>query len=367
MDRAWIHRGTAVLVVLVMSLIGGLVGAQRGPLMVAPSRLSRVQETVLAFSLFSLVGQPEALAQSAQKVYRVGILGQASSPSPLAQQFIDELRALGYVPGQNIVFEYRGSEGKNERFGQLVSDLIAQKVDVIFSHTTPGTRAAKQVTSSVPIVFTTGADPVALGFVNSLEKPGGNLTGVAQESLELPGKRVALLKEVVPQAKKLGIVWDEGFVGEKLGREMAAKTEQAARAIGAEAEVIAVRGPADLENAFASLARARVDGLVVEPGALFGSQASRIAELAAKHKIPTIYPGPTFVQAGGLMAMGPDPAEAFRRAAGYVDKILKGAAPSDLPVGHTEKDLLVINTKAARDLGLTIPQSLLTRADRVIE
>ena len=366
MDRTWIHRGTAVLVVLVMSLIGGLVGAQRGPLMVAPSRLSRVQKTVLAFSLFSLVGQPEALAQSAQKVYRVGILGQASSPSPLVQQFTDELRALGYVPGQNIVFEYRGSEGKNERFGQLVSDLIEQKVDVIFSHTTPGTRAAKQVTSSVPIVFTTAADPVALGLVNSIDKPGGNLTGVAQESPELPGKRVALLKEVVPQAKKLGIVWDEAFVGEKLGREMAAKTEQAARAIGTEAEVIAVRGPADLENAFASLARARVDGLVVEPGAWFG-QASRIAELAAKHKIPTIYQGPTFVQAGGLMAMGPDPAEAFRRAAGYVDKILQGAAPSDLPVGHTEKDLLVINTKAARDLGLTIPQSLLTRADRVIE
>jgi putative ABC transport system substrate-binding protein len=367
MHRAWIHRGTAVLVVLVMSLIGGLVGAQRGPLMVAPSGLSRVQETVLAFSLFSLVGQPEALAQSAQKVYRVGILGQTSSPSRLAQQFTDELRALGYVPGQNSVFEYRGSEGKNERFGQLVSDLIEQKVDVIFSQTTPGTRAAKQVTSSVPIVFTTGADPVALGLVNSLEKPGGNLTGVAQESPELPGKRVALLKEVAPQAKKLGILWVEAFVGEKLGREMAAKTEQAARAIGTEAEVIAVRGPADLENAFASLARARVDGLVVEPGAMSLFQASRIAELAAKHKIPTIYQGPTFTQAGGLMAMGPDPTEAFRRAAGYVDKILKGAAPSDLPVGHTEKDLLVIHTKAARDLGLTIPQSLLTRADRVIE
>jgi putative ABC transport system substrate-binding protein len=148
---------------------------------------------------------------------------------------------------------------------------------------------------------------------------------------------------------------------------MAAQTEQAARAIGTEAEVIAVRGPADLENAFASLAHARVDGLVVEPGAVLGFQASRIAELAAKHKIPTIYPGPTFTQAGGLMAMGPDPAEAFRRAAGYVDKILQGAAPSDLPVGHTEKDLLVINTKAARDLGLTLPQSVLTRADRVIE
>jgi putative ABC transport system substrate-binding protein len=146
---------------------------------------------------------------------------------------------------------------------------------------------------------------------------------------------------------------------------MAAKTEQAARAIGTEAAVIAVRGPADLENAFASLARARVDGLVVQPG--LTGLGSRIPELAAKHKIPTIYQGPTFTQAGGLMAMGPDPTEAFRRAAGYVDKILKGAAPSDLPVGHTEKDLLVINTKAARDLGLTIPQSLLTRADRVIE
>jgi putative ABC transport system substrate-binding protein len=305
------------------------------------------------------------LAQSAQKVYRVGILGRASSPSPFAQQFTDELRALGYVPGQNIVSEYRGSEGKNERFGQLVSDLIEQKVDVIFSQTTPGTRAAKQVTSSVPIVFTTSADPVALGFVNSLEKPGGNLTGVTEESPELPGKRVALLKEVVPQAEKIGIVWDEAFVGEKVGREMAAKTEEAARAIGTEAEVIAVRGPADLENAFASLARARVDALVVGLG--MTGLGSRIPELAAKHKIPTIYQGPQFAQAGGLMAMGPDPTAAFRRAAGYVDKILKGAAPSDLPVGHTEKDLLVINTKAARELGLTIPQSLLTRADRVIE
>jgi putative ABC transport system substrate-binding protein len=371
MNSTWMHRGTAVLVVLVMSLIGGLVGAQMGPPMGAPSGRSRVEQAALAFSPFALVGQPEALAQSTQKVYRVGILGQPPSPSPLVQQFTDELRALGYVPGQNIVFEYRGSEDKNERFGQLVSDLIAQKVDVIFSSGTPATRAAKQVTSTVPIVFVIALDPVALGFVNSLEKPGGNLTGVTEESPELPGKRVALLKEVVPQVKKIGIVWDaDAFPDafeEKVGREMASKTEQAARAIGTEAEVIAVRGPADLENAFASLARARVDGLVVDPIRMFSSQAARVAELAAKHKIPTIYTSPRFAQVGGLISMGADLTDAFRRAAGYVDKILKGAAPSDLPVGQTEKFALVINTKAARDMGLTIPQSVLARADRVIE
>jgi putative ABC transport system substrate-binding protein len=326
-----------------------------------------VEQAVLAFSPFALVGQPEALAESTQKVYRVGILGIPSSPDLFVQQFTDELRALGYVPSQNIVFEYRSSEGKDERFGQLVSDLIAQKVDVIFSPGTPPTRAAKQVTSTVPIVFVIAADPVALGLVNSLEKPGGNLTGVTEESPELLGKRVALLKEVVPQVKKIGIVWDADAFGEKVGREMASNTEQVARALGTEAEVIAVRGPADLENAFASLARARVDGLVVERSRMFRSQAARMAELAAKHKIPTIYPSPQFAQTGGLMSMGPDLTEAFHRAAGYVDKILKGAAPSDLPVGHTEKFALVINTKAARDMGLTIPQSLLTRADRVIE
>lgn len=331
--------------------------------------LGRAQPAILAFSLFLLFGQLGALAQSGQKVYRVGILvtGSASSPSPLIKQFTDELRALGYLPGQNIVFEYRGSEGKNERFPQLVSDLVQQKVDVIFSAPAPATRAAKQVTSSVPIVFTIAADPVALGLVSSIEKPGGNLTGITEESPELPGKRMALLKEILPQAEKIGIVWDPNAFGEKVGLEMVSETERAARALGIEVESIAVRDPADLENVFTTLTRAHVAGLLVEPSPMFSGQAKRIADLAAKTRIPTIYPWPQFAQAGGLMSMGADLADNFRRAAGYVDKILKGAAPRDLPVGRTEKFVLVINTKAGSDLGLTIPQSLLTRANRVIE
>lgn len=329
--------------------------------------LGRAQQAIFAFSLFSLFDLTGALAQSSQKVYRVGILGSVSSPSPLMRQFTDELRTLGYVPGQNITFEYRGSDGKNERFPQLVSDLVQQKVDVIFSIPAPATLAAKQVTSSVPVVFTIGADPVALGLVSSMEKPGGNLTGITEESPELPGKRAALLKEVVPQAKKVGIVWDPNAYGEKVGMEMVSEAEQAARGLGLEVENVAVRGPADLENAFTTLTHAHVDGLLVEPSPMFFFQAKRMADLAAKSRIPAIYPWPQSAQAGGLMSLGADLADNFRRAASYVDKILKGAAPGDLPVGRADKFVLVINTKAAIDLGLTIPQTLLARADRVIE
>ena len=258
---------------------------------------------------------------------------------------------------------------KTERYPQAAQELIDQKVEVIFSPATPGTRAAQQLTRAVPIVFTTGADPVAIGFVDTMEKPGGNLTGVTEEGPDAANKRVALLKEIVPKARKFGLLWDSASFGEKVSREMVSRTERAVRAAGMEAVVIEAKGPADLEEAFASFVRAGVDGLLLEPTNLIVSAARPIAELAARNKIPTLWTATLqpIAQAGALIMTGADLNDVFRRAAPYVDKILKGAKPGDLPVGYTEKFLVIVNKKAANDLGLTIPQSLLSRADRTIE
>ena len=329
----------------------------------------RLLVSVLAVVFFALVGEFDVLAQSSQNVHRIGLLCYLQCPNAQTKLFTDELVKLGYVPGQNAVFEYRHADGKIERYEQAVRELIEQKVDVIFSFATPGTRVAQRLTSSVPIVFATGADPVAMGLVATMEKPGGNLTGVTEGSPELEGKRVALLRELVPQAKKFGIVWDAASYGDKVTREMVAGTAQAVRAVGIEVEIIEVKSPDDYEEAFASFARAGVDGLLLEPTNMIVLGARRIAELAAKNKLPTLWPAtlPPIVHAGGLIMMGADLTDAFSRAAPYVDQILKGAKPGDLPIGHTQKFMVIVNKKTASDLGLVIPQSLLARADRVIE
>jgi ABC-type uncharacterized transport system substrate-binding protein len=323
--------------------------------------------TLLVPTFLVLLGQPAAWAE--ERIYKVGILltVSAASPPPLYRQFTDALRALGYIPDRNVRFEYRGSEGKNDRFPQLVTDLVQQHVDVILAGPAPAARAAQQITSTVPVVFSISADPVALGLVKSLEKPGGNMTGLTEEAPDFWAKRIGLLKEIIPQTKKIGILWDANAFGEQVGLEMARKTEQAVQAAGAQAEIVAARGSEDLERAFSSLKQAQVHGLLVEPSPMFFLQAKHMVELAAATKIPTIYPWPQFTQAGGLASLGPDLAENFRRAAGYVDKILKGANPGDLPVGHSEKRLLMVNAKAAKDLGISIPPQVLARADSVIE
>ena len=334
----------------------------------SPSALVRVPQVILVLVL-ALVGPLDALAQSEQKVHRIGLLCYLACPNAMTKLLTDELLALGYVAGKNAVFEYRHADGKPERYPQAVRELIEQRVDVIFSPATPGTRAAQQLTSVVPIVFTTGADPVAMGLVETMERPGGNLTGVTEEGPDAVNKRVALLKEIVPKAKKFGLLWDSASYGDKVSREMVSKTERAVRAAGMEAVVIEARGPADLEEAFAAFVRAGVDGLLLEPANLIVSSARQIAELAAKNRIPTLWTATVqpIVQAGALVMTGADLNDVFRRAAPYVDKILKGAKPGDLPVGHTEKFLVIVNKKTANDLGLALPPSLLARADRIIE
>jgi putative ABC transport system substrate-binding protein len=322
---------------------------------------------LLAPAFLVLLGQPTAWSE--ERIYKVGILvnTSAASPPPLYRQFTDALGALGYIPGQNVTFEYRGSEGKNDRFPLLVTDLVQQQVDVIFSGAAPAIRAAKQITSTVPVVFLVAADPVALGLVKSLERPDGNMTGLTEEAPDLSAKRTALLKEIIPQTKKIGILWDANAFGEQIGLEMARKTEQAVRAAGVQAEIVAVRGSEDLQRAFSSLKEAQVDGLLIEPSPMFFGQAKLMVELAAATKIATIYPWPQFTQAGGLASLGADLDEYMRRAAGYVDKILRGANPGDLPVGKSDNFLLVVNVKAATGLGISIPPQVQARADRVIE
>ena len=226
---------------------------------VALLALGRMQVSILAVLFLALVGPLVALAQTQQKVHRIGLLCYLACPNAMTKLFTDELVTLGYVPGKNAVFEYRHADGKPERFAQAARELVEQNVDVIFSPATPGTRAAQQATSVVPIVFATGTDPVAMRLVETMEKPGGNLTGVTEEAPDSAVKRVALLKELVPTAKKLGIVWDAASYGDKVTREMVARTERAVRAAGIEAEIIEVKSPADLEEAFASFVRAGVD------------------------------------------------------------------------------------------------------------
>jgi putative ABC transport system substrate-binding protein len=281
------------------------------------------------------------------------------------KRFTDAIRAS--APDLNISFEWRSAEGKNDRYPQIVTDLVQQQVDVIFAGPAPAAVAAQQVTTTVPVVFMTVANPVTLGLVKSLEKPGGNITGLYEERSDFPSKRIALLKEMVPQAKTIGILWDALSWAEPVGSEMAGETEKAVLAAGARAVIVAVRGPDDLERAFSLLKQAEVDGLVVEQGPVFIFQAKKLADLAAGAKIPAIYPLSNYTQAGGLASFGPDLADNFQRMAGYVGKILKGANPADLPVERTEKTHLIVNGKAAKDLGIAIPPQVRARADSIIE
>jgi putative ABC transport system substrate-binding protein len=287
---------------------------------------------LIAFASFAMA--PAARAEG--NMHKVGIVSFFSlDRSPNLKRAMDTIRTS--VPGQNVTFEFRIAEGKSDRYPQMVTDLVQQHVDVIFALPGPSAIAAQQVTSTVPVVFMIAANPVTLGLVKSLEKPGGNLTGVYEELPDFQSKRMALLTEMVPQAKTIGILWDAHSWGERVGSEMARRAEKAVLAAGARAEIVAVREPDDLERAFSLLKQAQVDGLLIEQGPLFIFQAKKLAELATEAKIPAIYPSPNYTQAGGLASFGPDFADNFRRVVGYIEKILKGANPADLPVESSEK------------------------------
>jgi putative ABC transport system substrate-binding protein len=303
-----------------------------------------------------------AEAQQARNIPRIGMLltGMPSTTSHFLEAFRQGLRELGYVEGQNIVLEPRYADGRIDRFADLAAQLVRLKVDVIVA-AGPMIQAAVKATDTIPIVMSAAPDPVAQGFVVSLAHPGRHVTGLSIVSSEATGKLLQLLKEVVPKATRLGVL--------SLGAAQAnlEGASVAARALGLQLEVFEARDREALPRAFETASKARVDGLVAFPDLLGIQDRQRIVELAAKHHLPAVYQFREFVEAGGLMSYGPNLAERYHRAATYVDKILKGAKPADLPVEQPTKFELVINLKTAKVLGITIPQSVLIRADGIIQ
>jgi putative ABC transport system substrate-binding protein len=309
-----------------------------------------------------------AEAQQAAKVARIGYLGPNLAASPhLPEAFRHGLRDLGYVEGRTVVIEYRDAEGKFERLPALAAELVALKVDIIVAGGTPAALAAKQATRTLPIVFAGPGDPVTSGLVTTLARPGGNVTGLSSFAPELVGKCLEQLKQAVPGVSRVAALWQPGGLGERTDKDVLKEAEAAARALGVRLQFVEARGPENFDRAFSDMTRARAGALTVLPGSMFVNERRRLVDLAARNRLPAVYPWREGVDAGGLMAYGPDLADLLRRAATYVDKILKGTKPGDLPVEQPTKFELVINLKTAKALGLTIPQSLLLRADEVIQ
>jgi putative ABC transport system substrate-binding protein len=316
-----------------------------------------------------LVTPLDAEAQPAAKVARIGYLALNSAANPhLREAFRQGLRDLGYVEGRTVVIEYRDAEGKYERLPGFAAELVALKVDVIVTGGgTPTALAGKQATKTLPIVFSSSTDPVTDELVTSLARPGGNITGLSNLSLELVGKCMEHLKQAVPAVTRVAVLWQPGAVGERTEKDMLKGAEVAARALGVRLQFVEARGPADLDRAFRDMTRAHADALTVWASAMFVSERRRLVNLAAKNRLPAVYSVREVVDAGGLMSYGPNLADLFRRAATYVNKILKGAKPADLPVEQPTKFEFIINLKAAKQIGLTIPPNVLARADKVIK
>jgi putative tryptophan/tyrosine transport system substrate-binding protein len=312
----------------------------------------------IAFAMCAAVAQ----AQSPKSVYRIGILRTGSAPDPFVEAFRQGLRDLGYAEGQNISIEYRWAEGKNERLPDLAADLVRLKVDVIVAAGPGPILAAKQATSTIPIVTPVVLNPVDSGLIASLARPGGNLTGLASQADELPGKWMELLKETLPRASRVAVLLDPA---NDIGQLRA--SEVAARSLGLRLQVLKVGSPDDFGTAFTEAQKNRADALIILASPFLYAHRTRLVELAAKHRLPTMYNQADWVVgSGGLMSYGPNLADMFRRAALYVDKILKGTKPADLPVEQPTKFEFVINLKAAQQIGLTIPPNVLARADKVI-
>ena len=306
-------------------------------------------------------------AQQPTKIPRIGYLtaSSLSAKSARIEAFRQGLRELGYVEGKNIVIEFRYAEGKFDRLPELAAELVRLKVDVIVTAGPIVTRAAKEATLTIPIVMAQDADPVGSGFVASLARPGGNITGLATLAPEISGKQLELLKEIVPKLSRVAVFGTSTRPG---NAQALRETELAAGAFGVKLQYLDVLSPKDIETAFRAAGKGRAHAVLMNvSGGIALSQRTEIAELAVKSRLPAIYVAPEFVEAGGLMTYGVSLTDLFRRAATYVDKILKGAKPADLPVEQPKKFELVINLKAAKQIGLTIPPNVLVRADKVIK
>ena len=306
-----------------------------------------------------------AFAQPA-KLHRVGylIVASADEQAHLTRAFEDAMRELGYVEGRNVAYERRYADGRPERLPALAAELVALKPDVIVTGANPVVDAARRATTTVPIVMTTGRDAVAAGYVASYSRPGGNITGlVTDPSPEAIGKHVELFREIVPRAKRLALLWNPVPSGASTYR---AAAESAAAGAGMTLHVVELRSRDALEQAFAAIARERVDGVWVLPDPLAYTGRATVVRLVREHRLPSVYWQREFVDLGGLVSYGSNVAHNFRRAASYVDRILKGAKPGDLPVEQPTRFELVVNPKAAAELGLSIPASLMQRADDVV-
>lgn len=305
-----------------------------------------------------------AQAQQKTKVPKIGLLSSfpASGPSSGTEVIRRELRELGYFEDKNISFEYRYSEGKPDRLPALSDELVRLKVDVILTFSTPAARALKDATSRIPIVFSSEADPVTAGLVESLARPGGNVTGFSRISSVIAGKRLELLKEIILKLSRIAVLWTSP------GSQLSWKESQlAAQQLGMQLHSMELNSADQFNSAFKDAIKAGSAALAVTPNPLTNSNRKLIADLAVKHRLPTIYPREVFVENGGLMSYGADQDEPYNRVASMIDKILKGAKPAELPVEQPTKFELVINLKAAKQIGLTIPPNVLARAQRVIK
>jgi putative ABC transport system substrate-binding protein len=304
-----------------------------------------------------------AEAQQAGKVAKIGILRPSRIPH-FEEAFRQGLRDLGYVEGQNIVIEHRYADGKPDRYPELAADLVRLRVDVLLAGGYAAIMAAKRATSTIPIVMAVTADPVGAGFVASLARPGGNITGLSLRLGEgFEGKWLELLKEAVPRMSLVAVLGDPA---NPLHSDHSKEIARAAQELRLTIKLMEARGAEELERTFVAMVRNGAEGLVVLPSSLFNVERRRIVDLAAKNRLPAIYEHREFVDAGGLMSYGPDILDLFRRAATYVDRILKGDKPADLPVEQPTKFDLVVNLKAAKQIGLTIPPNVLARADKVM-
>jgi putative ABC transport system substrate-binding protein len=316
---------------------------------------------LLAAGFFATV-----VAQPLAKPHRVGVLWPTNvSTNPMFDAFVHGLRNLGWVEGKNIVIEHRSAEGRADRLPDLAADLVRVKVDVILTGSTPAALAARKATGTIPIVMGTSGDPVRLGLVASLARPGGNVTGLAyDEGLQSVVKMLELLKETIPNARRVAVLWNPGNQAHVAAtRELSS----AARSRGIQLQLVEARGPKDFDAAFAGMSRERAGAVMVITEAVFTRHLRELRDLAAKSRLPVMYGQRLYPEAGGLMSYGVDLRDSFRRAAAYVDKILKGARPGDLPIEQPTKYELVINLKTAKALNLTIPQSVLVRTDQFID
>jgi putative tryptophan/tyrosine transport system substrate-binding protein len=312
-----------------------------------------------------LVAAPFAAdAQPAVQVPRIGVL-ESNSTSTRLVSFKQGLQERGYVEGKSIVFEYRWADGKVAEFSRLAADLARLKVDVIFAGTTPAALAARDATITIPIVFAIVADPIGVKLVSSLPRPGGNVTGLTTNNIEVAGKRLEILKEMLGgKVSRVAVLFNPADASNVLALQA---IEESARKLRATVRPFPAKGPEDFAGAFSAMASERIDSVLVAAGVLTLAHAGDIAELATGTRLPVMYGTREFVEAGGLVSYSASFADNYRRAATYVDKILKGAKPADLPVEQATKFEFVINLKTAKALGLTIPQSVLLRADEVIE